>query len=309
MGRGTGIALAKDAGEPLYKQLFDQIVERVMGGAFPAGFRLPPTRVLAAELRTNRNTVVRAYADLEAAGFVTSTVGRGTFVAIGSGAKTTATTPQPGGLPWASILSSYARHESLRRAERFGRPSGARDAINLTRMQPSADLLPDRLIRRCCDHVLRTLGAKVLGYGPVEGLASLRELIVQDLARQGVPAHPDEVIVTTGSQQGLDLVARALIGPGDMFLVDAATYAGAISAFSLAGARLVSVASDPEGPDMAVLERLTRAGAKGFYLMPNCNNPTGVEISAARRKSLVAWSQRSGVPLIEDDYGSDLCFD
>jgi DNA-binding transcriptional MocR family regulator len=173
-------------------------------------------------------------------------------------------------------------------------------------MQPSADLLPDRLIRRCFDHVLQTLGARALGYGPVEGLTSLRELIVTDLARQGVPAHVDDVIITTGSQQALDLVARALIGPSDTFLVDAATYGGAINVFTLAGARLVAVPSDGEGPELPALERLTRAGAKGLYLMPNCNNPTGAEISAARRKNLVAWSQRAGVPLIEDDYGSDL---
>ena len=104
-------------------------------------------------------------------------------------------------------------------------------------------------------------------------------------------------------------MARALLSPGDTLLVDAATYAGAISAFSLAGARLVAVPSDAEGPDMAALERLSRAGAKAFYSMPNCNNPTGAEISTARRQALVAWSVRSGTPLIEDDYGADLFLD
>ncbi|MES1205069.1 MAG: PLP-dependent aminotransferase family protein, partial [Pseudomonadota bacterium] len=181
-----------------------------------------------------------------------------------------------------------------------------RDVVNLGAMQPSADLLPDRLIRRCFEHVARVQGAGALGYAPIEGLARLRRLIVEDLARQGVPAHADDVLITTGSQQGLDLVARALLGPGDTFLVDDATYAGAINAFSLTGARLVPVPSDAEGPDMAALDRLARAGAKGYYLMPNCNNPTGGEISGPRRKSLVAWSQQANVPLIEDDYGSDL---
>jgi len=306
MGRSTGIALDKAGGEPLYKQLFDQIVERVLSGAFPPGYRLPPTRTLAVEVATNRNTVVRAYSDLEAAGFVASSVGRGTFVALESAGPASLTTPAEGGLPWASLVSSHAKVESLRRADRFLRGVTGRDVVNLTRMQPSADLLPDRLIRRCFDHVLRTQGPRALGYGPAEGLASLRELIVADLARQGVPAHPDDVVITTGSQQALDLVARTLIGPSDTFLIDATTYGGAINVFSLAGARLVAVASDGEGPDMSVLDRLTRAGAKGLYLMPNCNNPTGAEISAARRKALVVWSQRAGVPLIEDDYGSDL---
>jgi len=305
MERSTGISLSKTNREPLYKQLFDQIVARILSRAFPAGFRLPPTRLLASELGTNRNTVVRAYADLEAAGFVASTVGRGTFVALDVAPQVKTGAPSEGGLPWPSLVTSSSKLEALRRAQRFNRSAG-RDVINLTQMQPSADLLPDRLIRRCLDHVMQTQGSRALGYATPEGLPSLRALIVADLARQGVPAHTDDILITTGSQQGIDLVARALIAPGDTFLVDAATYAGAINVFSLAGARLVPVASDAEGPEMSALERLSRVGAKGLYLMPNCNNPTGAEISAARRKSLVAWSQRAGVPLIEDDYGSDL---
>ncbi|MET0591910.1 MAG: PLP-dependent aminotransferase family protein, partial [Polyangiaceae bacterium] len=302
-----GIVLNKEDGEPLYKQLFDQVVRRILSGAFPAGFRLPPTRELACELSTNRNTVVRAYTDLENAGFVKSAVGRGTFVALQS--QVTIATPRPveGGLPWASLLSGSSKLESLRRARRFQAVAAAgRDVVNLTRMQPSPDLIPDKLLRHCFEHVLRQKGADALGYAPAEGLPRLRELIVEDLARQGVPARADDIVITSGSQQALDLIARSLIDPGDNFLVDAATYAGAIDAFSLTNARLVPVPTDNEGPDLASLERLTRAGAKGLYIMPNCNNPTGAEISTERRRELVAWSERAGVPLIEDDYGSDL---
>src|SRR4030095_14189783 len=111
-------------------------------------------------------------------------------------------------------------------------------------MQPSADLLPDRLVRRCIEHVMQTQRARALGYATPEGLPALRKLIVADLARQGVPAHADDVLITTGSQQGIDLGARALIAPGDTVLVDAATYAGASNVFSLAGARMVPVPSD-----------------------------------------------------------------
>jgi DNA-binding transcriptional MocR family regulator len=173
-------------------------------------------------------------------------------------------------------------------------------------MQPSPDLLPTELLRRCLEHVMKTRGAKLLGYAPRDGLPRLREQIAGDLARQGLPASADDVVVTTGSQQALDLVARTLINPGDTFLVDEFTYTGALSILGTAGARLVGVPSDHEGPDLGALERFERAGAKGFYLMPNHSNPTGRRISTARREALVAWSHRAGVPLIEDDYAADL---
>ena len=111
-----GIVLSKRDGDPLYKQLFDQIVHRILSGAFPPGFRLPPTRELAAELVTNRNTVVRAYTDLENAGFVKSAVGRGTFVALQSLAPVATPRPAEGGLP--GHRSFRARASSNRCAAR-----------------------------------------------------------------------------------------------------------------------------------------------------------------------------------------------
>src|SRR5262249_19562790 len=127
MVRSTGIALDKGRGDPLYRQLFDQVVERIRSGAFPIGYRLPPTRVLATELATNRNTVVRAYSDLESAGFVASTVGRGTFVTIGSPGRPSAPKPTEGGLAWASLVSMPVKAVSLRRGPRILHAVGGRD--------------------------------------------------------------------------------------------------------------------------------------------------------------------------------------
>jgi GntR family transcriptional regulator/MocR family aminotransferase len=326
MDRMTGIHLDDNLSQPLHRQIFDQVVGRIRTGAFPPGFRLPPTRTLARELRTHRNTVVRVYEDLEAAGFVTSRVGRGTFVAEtaadapgGAGGVTAGPPADRRPLPWAQLTSRAAEAEPISRFERLlgarsggggpGPGGGKPDVINLTRMQPSGDLLPDDLLRRCLDHVMRTHGAGALGYAPREGLPRLREQIVADLARQGVPATPDDVVVTTGSQQALDLLARTLINPGDAFLIDESTYTGALNILAAAGARLIGVPSDDEGPLPGALERLERSDAKGFYLMPNHNNPTGRQISAARREALVAWSHRAGIPLIEDDYAADLNLD
>jgi DNA-binding transcriptional MocR family regulator len=124
-----------------------------------------------------------------------------------------------------------------------------------------------------------------------------------------VSATAEDVIVTAGSQQALDLLARLFINPGDALIVNTLSYTGALAAFALAGARLISVPSDEEGPELAVLERLAHSNAKAFYLMPSCQNPTGLSLSTARRRAVVEWSRRSGIPLIEDDYVSDLHLD
>jgi DNA-binding transcriptional MocR family regulator len=302
-----GLSVQPGADDPLYRQIFDQVVERVRSGALPAGFRLPPTRILARALGTHRNTVVRAYEDLEEAGFVASTVGRGTFVARLPQPRAEVAAPGSGRLPWSTLLSRAATAEALLRHDRLSRGlAGGLDLINLTRMQPSMDLLPDDLLRRCLEHVLRTVGPRALGYGSREGLPRLREAISADLARQGVPAAADDLVVTSGSQQALDLVIRALANPGDPILVDEATYSGVLNVIATAGGRPIGVPSDVEGPSLDALERLARSGARALYLMPNCHNPTGATISSARREALLAWSHRASVPIIEDDYVADL---
>jgi GntR family transcriptional regulator/MocR family aminotransferase len=288
MVKPTGISLDTAGATPIFRQIADQILHRIRTGAFPEGHRLPPTRQLATELATHRNTVVRAYEELEATGLVESVVGRGTFVSAGAAAPATATPGSAPSLPWESLVTNSPAAEPLRRYAQFARAVPAGDVVDLSRMQPSPDLLPADQLRRAIDHVLRTRGARALGYAPREGLPRLRALIAEDLTRRGVPARAEDVVITSGSQQAIDLVARMLVRPGDLFLVNHSTYGGAIDVLTAAGARLVGVPSDGEGPDLEALERLAGAGAKGLYLMPNCANPTGEVVSTRRREQLVA---------------------
>ena len=298
------------ADTPLYQQLFDQIVDRIRSGAWPAGFRLPATRALAKSLGTHRNTVVRAYEELVAAGYLDSVVGRGTFVAERSAPVVQLhAVEERAELPWASLMSQACDTEPLGRLDRFRRDAMPSHAINLTRMQPSPELLPHAPLRRCIDHVMRTMGSRALGYAPREGVSALREQIATHLQRSGVPARVDDIVVTTGSQQAIDIIARALIDKGDRFLVDGTTYTGALNLLAVAGAHVLGVPADGDGPDMGWLRRLSRGEVKGLYLMPNCHNPTGTTISAERRRALIAWSHEVGVPIIEDDYGADLDLD
>jgi len=309
----VGLKLDGKTGEPIYRQLFDQIVARIQSRAFPPGYKLPPTRTLAELLGTHRNTVARAYADLEAAGFVASSVGRGTFVeerAPENVARGEAGAPSPTrAMPWASLLSRGARPDVLHRAERYASHPPGKDVVNLTRMQPSPDLIPHELMRRCIDRVLKDLGSRAMTYAPPQGVMRLREQVALDLGSRGIGATADDVLITSGSQQAIDILTRALVNPGEAVLVDTTTYSGAIDVFALGGARLLPVGQDAHGPDMGALRRLARSDVKALYLMPNGHNPTGRTTSAERRRELTAWSRASGIPLIEDDYGAGLVLD
>ncbi|MCC6622862.1 MAG: PLP-dependent aminotransferase family protein [Deltaproteobacteria bacterium] len=316
-----GIRLDGASDAPLYLQIAEQLRDRIRAGALPVGTRLPPTRALALALDTHRNTVVRAFELLTAWGLVDGHVGRGSYVATApraddapplAGAAEPAEPAEPAWraeIPWNALLSRAALSEPLRRTQRLAGPA-APGAINLASMQPSADLIPHEAMRKCLDHVLRTHGAAALSYAPSQGLERLRALIAAELAGVGVHASPDDILITSGSQQAIDLIARALVNPGDMFLTEGRTYSGALNILTAAGADIIGVPSDAEGPDLAALEPLPGLGqVKGLYLMPSSRNPTGTSISAARREALVAWARRSSVPLLEDDYGADLLLD
>lgn len=149
----------------------------------------------------------------------------------------------------------------------------------------------------------------VFQYGMTEGDPQLRALLAARLATRGVPATADDLLVTAGSQQALTLVATALLDPGDVVLVEQPTYLAALQVFQLAGARLVAVPGDGDGPDPAAVEQAAREhGAKVLHVIPTFQNPTGRTIPVARRRALLDVAARCGLWLVEDDPYSELRF-
>lgn len=306
MGVNSGLRIEPGAEAAIYRQIVEQVAARIRDGVYPSGFRLPTTRELARELGVHRNTVVRAFEELAQAGLVNTMVGSGTYVAEDAPVNAPAAAPQRPALPWSVLFSRNTSAEPLTRYERLARTVGEGDYINLSRLHPSPDLVPVEQIRRCADFVLRRHGDVALGYGPPDGMPRLREHISREMWRAGIPVAAEDIVITTGSQQALDLVARALCDPGDLVLMEEHSYAGAINAFAAAGARLAAIPCDEQGPSVVALQQMLAGGVKALYLMPNCSNPTGRSISVGRRRELVDWSHRAGVPIIEDDYGADL---
>ena len=169
---------------------------------------------------------------------------------------------------------------------------------------PAPEVFPVARFQEACQRVLQTQSTSALQYGPTEGYRPLREYIVAHMARYGILANVDNVLITSGSQQALDLIAKLLINRGDRILVECPTYLGALQAFDLMGAEYVTVPTDDHGIQTCNMEEALRSGPKFMYILPNFQNPGGVTLSRSRRDQLVSLSDKYGIPIIEDDpYG------
>jgi 2-aminoadipate transaminase len=178
------------------------------------------------------------------------------------------------------------------------------DVISFAGGLPAPEVFPVDEFREACDLVLMECGRQALQYGTTEGYLPLRELIAERSARYGIRVTPENILITSGAQQGLDLLGKIFINPGDRILVESPTYLGAIQAWRAYGAEFVTVPMDEHGMVTAELEEALRAGPKFIYVLPNFQNPTGVTLSLERRLRLIELADRYGVPIIEDDpYG------
>jgi 2-aminoadipate transaminase len=181
------------------------------------------------------------------------------------------------------------------------------DIISLAGGLPAPELFPVDEYRRAFEWVLESDGATALQYGPSEGYRPLRNLLAERLCRFGMQCTGDDVLVTNGSQQALDLMGKIFLDPGDTVLVEKPTYLGALQAFNQYQATYAAVSMDEDGMRVDEVERILAAGAqriKFIYALPNFQNPTGRTMSLERRRHLVQLASRYGVPIVEDDpYG------
>ncbi len=169
---------------------------------------------------------------------------------------------------------------------------------------PAPDVFPVQRFEEACHKVLSEQGSQALQYGTTEGYQPLRDMIAHNMSRYGIVASADNVLITSGSQQALDLIGKLLINRGDRILVEAPTYLGALQAFNVYGAQYVSVPVDDDGLITEQLDISLRTGPKFMYVLPNFQNPAGVTLSEGRRHQLILLADKYGIPIIEDDpYG------
>jgi len=184
------------------------------------------------------------------------------------------------------------------------------DVISFAGGMPAPELFPIKRIEEACVNVLREQGSQALQYSITEGYVPLREFIVEKMGRYGIVANVDNVLITTGSQQALDLVSKVLLDPGDVIIVEAPTFVGALQSFRAYQASYASVPLDNEGMMVDLLaQKIVETHPKFMYVLPNFQNPGGVTLSEERREKVVSLAHQYGVPILEDDPYGELRFE
>jgi 2-aminoadipate transaminase len=183
------------------------------------------------------------------------------------------------------------------------------DIISFAGGLPAPDVFPLEEFRAACNYVLDHYGPQALQYGTTEGYVPLREMIARHTARYSVVIDPQNILITSGSQQALDFLGRLFINRGDYIVVESPTYLGALQAWNAYGAQYIPVRADENGMVVDELEAALRIGPKFIYVLPNFQNPSGSTLSLERRKQLVELADKYGVPIVEDDPYGQLRYD
>ena len=206
--------------------------------------------------------------------------------------------------PWTSRYAQRIKNVHSSAIRELLKITQKPEIISFAGGLPAPDVFPVDRFREATRKVLETNARVALQYGATEGYEPLREMIARHTSRYGIKAKPENVLITAGSQQALDLIGKLLINPGDRVLVEAPTYLGALQAFNVYGAEYLCVPNDNDGVRTDLLEGPLRSGPKFMYILPNFQNPGGTTLSEGRRHELVLLAERYGIPIVEDDpYG------
>jgi GntR family transcriptional regulator / MocR family aminotransferase len=300
------ISLDPTSAIPIYQQLYQELRLKILEGGIASGVRLPPTRVLGDALGISRNTVMVAYDQLRAEGYLEGHTGSGTFVSEELPDEILNVSNKIG------VISSVSKatHRLSRRGEILANtpvtaaiPSNRPIAFKTGR--PDFEAFPFRIWSQLVSKYWRNPPRELLEYPDPAGYGPLRSIIADYLrAARGVRCGEDQVIIVSGSQQALHLASRLLLNEGDLAWIEDPGYLGARGVFLGAGVNLAPVPVDERGLDVAA-GASSFPGAKLVYVTPSRQYPLGVTMTLARRLELLEWARQNDAMILEDDYDSE----
>lgn len=294
--------LDRAADVSLTQQLVDRFAAAIEAGELAPGEKLPPTRQLAADVGVNHLTAARVYRRLAERGYVTASVGRGTFVR-----GLTPAASDERGEDWQvyALPERETRYQEQVLADAFAY-ANAPGMVSLATGSSAPDFHPTAELARITADVFAEEGGAAISYLTPEGYLGLREQIAERGRRHGYATGPEEIVVTSGAQQAIHLVAQAVLEDGDVAAIESPTFAGMLSALRGSGARVFGVPVDEHGLDVDALERLLeRQELKLVALQTACQNPTGRDLSDDRRERLARLAVERNLFVLEDRVYAD----
>ncbi|EPM65521.1 transcriptional regulator, GntR family with aminotransferase domain-containing protein [Pseudomonas syringae pv. theae ICMP 3923] len=292
-----GLRVDKRLSTPAYQQIVEGVQSALKNGGLAPGDSLPAMRTAAADLGVNQMTVSKAYKSLAAMGVVQGNSGGGTKV----------TDVKP--LPLIAKSDSQPSASSIRQIVRMAELACAPGVIALTDAYPHFSASKLESFRMCLNEVMSSGAESIFRYAAPAGIPELRKALKNLLGRGGLNIEADDIIVTSGAQQALDMAARLILSPGDTIIVEGPCYFGALDSLRSLGASIVALQMQPGGVAAdAFREACAAHSPKAFYTIPTVHNPTGFTTSLARRREILDIAKDYGCTIIEDDYCPELHF-
>ena len=265
-----------DENNKKYIQVYNKIKNLILEGRLVGDEKLPPIRKLSDLLGVNSVTIVKAYDLLENEGYLIKRQGSGSYV------------------------SKIKKTRSI---------SAKSDLYRLDTGNPSSDIFPINDFKKAVNMALDDDLASLFNYDDGNGIYELKEVMVEYLVKQKIEASPDNIIITSGGQQGIDIISKGLLGYTDVVFIEEPTYSGAIDLFKMRNTRLISIPLLEDGIDIGLLKmKLEKIRPRLLYLMPNFQNPTGISYSEYKKKKLIDLAEEYNFYILEDDFISDFKF-
>ena len=297
--------LDRNLSKPLYLQILDIITRKITDHTIPPGSKLPPERELASLFAVSRTTAINAYRQLEQQGLIQTKIGSGTYV-VDVPIKSINITPP---MPWNQLFSPYPKSPVSSILRELVSTPNSEENISLAAGLPDPILYPFDIFADLFHKHRRKIDLADLGYISTEGYSPLRQMLATMHCQKDItPTTTDNLLILSGAQQGIYLISKIFLQPGDCVIVESPTYIGAIQVFQNAGVRILTLPSNTTLP-LAILEDyLIRYRPKLFYIIPTFQNPNGRVLPLNERQELLRLAAQHQLIIVEDDPYSELYY-
>ncbi len=295
---------------PIFKQIIDQIIQKVNDGTLKSGYKLPATRKLAEKLEVNRTTIYKAYQELWALGYIDSKIGSSSFIREKRELNEKANQ--------RNINTEIIKVKLNNNAEKLfssfvnvGSPFSVNtetiNGINFSLLHPDPRLFPYEKFRKALNKTLGNNPFELLDYGESGGFPPLKEFIADRMQLHGINTFDTELLITNGAQNGIDLLCKLLINPNDRVFVESPTYGMILQTLKYYNCNIIEIPMTESGINLQILQEELDKGIPSFlYTMPNFQNPTGITTSQEHREKLISLCEKYNIPIIEDAFEEEM---